>query len=193
MKIYTKTGDLGETSLFDGTRVSKDHLRVEAYGDVDELNACVGVVIAQINSNFSAGFDTFALDQTHALRLLLLEIQRRLFNVGAILADPKRRSPKQDKEAIRDQDVEALERAMDAWEAVLPPLHAFILPGGVQAAAHLHVARTVCRRAERRVMVLHHVEPVSADVIRYLNRLSDFLFVAARFVNFLETTVEETW
>lgn len=181
MKIYTKTGDTGETSLFDGTRVKKNHGRVEAYGNVDECNAYLGQAIALLGEEFSS------------LKTLLLSIQRRLFHLGAILADPQKKSPKQDKESIGEVDIELLEKAIDTWDAVLPPLRAFILPGGSPAGSILHVARTVCRRAERSILDLHDKEQLPEIVIKYMNRLSDFLFVAARFVNQQVNIPEERW
>lgn len=181
MKIYTKTGDSGETSLFDGARVPKCDARVEAYGTVDELNAAVGQAISLLPA------------QDEPTRELLTAIQRRLFNIGAILADPARKSPKKDKESVGDADIAPLEKAIDAWEAELPPLRAFILPGGSPAGAALHLARTVCRRAERLVTQLHRTDGIPPVVIQYLNRLSDFLFVAARFVNMKQGLSEETW
>ena len=181
MKIYTKTGDLGETSLFDGPRVPKCNLRVSAYGDVDECNAAIGCVVALLDKPFDA------------LRYQLFEIQRKLFNLGAILADPARKSPKQEKESIVETDIALMENAIDAWEATLPPLRAFILPGGSPAGGALHLARTICRRAERKVMQLHAQTPVPVVVIQYLNRLSDYLFVAARYVNHQSGFPEAVW
>jgi cob(I)alamin adenosyltransferase len=179
MKIYTKSGDTGETSLFDQTRVSKADARVEAYGEVDELNACLGVVRA-------AGVDA-------DLAALLEEIQRRLFALGARLADPAAKiAGRVDKAAIASPDVERLEHAIDRLEGELPELRRFILPGGSTAGALLHVARTVCRRAERRVVALgaDAVEPI---LIVYLNRLSDLLFVMGRAANRRAGMPETEW
>jgi cob(I)alamin adenosyltransferase len=169
VRIYTKTGDSGETSLFDNTRVSKADARVDAYGEVDELNAALGVAIAA-----GTGDDIAAELQS---------IQRELFALGARLADPSSRiAPRVNKAAITNADVERLEQAIDRLETEVPPLRRFILPGGTTAGALLHLARTVCRRAERRVVGLgtNAVEPL---VIVYLNRLSDLLFVMARVAN----------
>lgn len=167
MKIYTKTGDGGETGLFGGPRVAKNHPRVEAYGDVDELNAVLGVVRSEGVGQ--------SIDE------LLAAIQNRLFDLGAELAspDPDRTGTRR----ITAQQIAALEAAIDFHDAGLPPLKNFILPGGARPAALLHLARTVCRRAERRVVALGENEPVSAEIIIYLNRLSDLLFVLARCVN----------
>lgn len=164
MKIYTKTGDQGETSLFGGKRLPKNHIRIEAYGTVDELNSWIGLVR-----------DSTAAETT---RILLKEIQDRLFTIGSNLAsDPDKEMIVPD---IKEGDIERLERAMDAMNEDLPPLKNFILPGGDTAVSHCHVARCVCRRAERAVVALQQNEPVEAIVIRYLNRLSDYLFVLAR-------------
>jgi cob(I)alamin adenosyltransferase len=179
VKIYTKTGDAGETSLFDQTRVSKADARVDAYGEVDELNACLGAACAQgVDADLAASVEL---------------IQRDLFALGARLADPSSRiAARVSKATITPADVERLERLIDALEAGLPPLRRFILPGGSRAGALLHLARTVCRRAERRVVGLGPgaVEPI---LIVYLNRLSDLLFVMARTVNHRGAVPEAEW
>ena len=179
MKIYTKTGDSGETSLFDNTRVSKADARVDAYGEVDEVNACLGAARA-------AGVEA----ETSAL---IEALQRDLFALGARLADPSARiADRVTKAAIGDADVQRLEEAIDRLEATLPPLRRFILPGGSPAGALLHLARTVSRRAERRVIGLGAgaVDPV---LIIYLNRLSDLLFVMARAANSRAGIPETEW
>lgn len=179
MRIYTKTGDSGETSLFDKSRVSKSHPRVEAYGDVDELNACLGAARA-----VGAEAD---------LDAALEAIQRQLFAVGARLADPSARiSGRVEKAAVQAGDVERLEKWIDGFEQALPPLRKFILPGGSMCGAWLHLARTVCRRAERRVVSLGEgeVEPI---VVVYLNRLSDLLFVMARTASHRQGAPEAEW
>ncbi len=170
MKIYTKRGDQGETDLLGGGRVSKDCARVEAYGAVDELNACLG---------------RCAAESTHDdLREIIQEIQSLLFDLGGTLASPNaERRTKSSIPQPEDPDVERLEAHIDALEEELEPLKRFILPGGTRAAAALHQARTVCRRAERREIALHRVEPLSAVALRVLNRLSDLLFVMARVEN----------
>ncbi|HWN84130.1 MAG TPA: cob(I)yrinic acid a,c-diamide adenosyltransferase [Vicinamibacterales bacterium] len=179
MRIYTKTGDSGETSLFDKSRVAKSHPRVEAYGDVDELNACLGAARAA-----GAAGD---------LDPVLETMQRQLFAVGARLADPSARiASRVEKAVIQLADVERLEQWIDAFEAELPPLRRFILPGGSTCGAWLHLARTVCRRAERRVVGLGEgaVEPI---VVVYLNRLSDLLFVMARTASHRQGSPEAEW
>jgi cob(I)alamin adenosyltransferase len=182
VKIYTRGGDTGETSLHGGERVRKDALRVEAYGAVDETNAVIGLALAEL-----ADAD---------LRELLSEIQRRLFDVGGELATPDVEERARKGKAIPrvgDADVEALERAIDRLELDLPPLRNFILPGGTRAAGALHLARTVCRRAERALVRLAEREAVAPTLLRYLNRLSDFLFVVARAANRRAGVDEPIW
>jgi len=168
MKIYTKTGDDGTTSLFDGTRVPKNDLRVSAYGAVDELNAMLGIALS----------DKMDAD----LRDLLRAIQRALFALGAQLANPAKKKQKE-KADFPGKKVEVLEQAIDRLEGELEPLKTFILPGGSPFSARLHYARTVCRRAEREVVTLSKKETVAPILIVYLNRLSDLLFVIARAAN----------
>jgi cob(I)alamin adenosyltransferase len=175
LKIYTKTGDRGETGLFGGQRVPKDHARVEAYGDVDELNSVLGIVILQLHD---AGEAVLA----EALRA----VQSDLFTVGANLATPAPEDGGRESAhipALPEGRVEELEAWIDAAEGELEPLKSFVLPGGSSAAAYLHLARTVCRRAERRVVSLSHQAHVGAEWITYLNRLSDLLFTLARLAN----------
>jgi cob(I)alamin adenosyltransferase len=176
MKIYTKTGDGGETGLFGGQRVPKDSLRVHAYGTADECNAALGVARA-------AGLDT-------ALDVLLAQVQNQLFVVGADLATPgeSKHIPR-----VGEPEVAFLEQAIDALESELPPLRQFILPGGTPGAAQLHLARTICRRAERWVVSLAQAEAINPQVLVYLNRLSDFLFVAARAANARAGAADEPW
>jgi len=179
MKIYTKTGDTGETSLFDNTRVSKADARVDAYGEVDEVNACLGAARA-------AGVDG-------AMAALIESLQKDLFALGARLADPASRiAPRVEKAAITDASVQRLEQEIDRLEETLPPLRRFILPGGSASGALLHLSRTVCRRAERSVIALGAgaVDPL---IIIYLNRLSDLLFVMARAVNHRSGITETEW
>ncbi|HEY3279640.1 MAG TPA: cob(I)yrinic acid a,c-diamide adenosyltransferase [Gemmatimonadales bacterium] len=164
-RIYTKTGDEGETGLFGGDRVPKDHLRVAAYGEVDELNAAIG---------FAASLDPPSLDAA-----FLETIQRDLFTIGAELASP---DPSK-AQHVGQAQVGALEHMIDGHEAKLPPLKNFILPGGTAKGAAFHLARTVCRRAERTVVALARAQQINPDVVKYLNRLSDFLFVLARTAN----------
>jgi cob(I)alamin adenosyltransferase len=181
MKIYTRTGDAGETALFGGGRVSKDHPRVAAYGDVDELNSALGLVRA-----------TAPID---ALDGLLESIQRDLFAIGGHLAtpDPDTVAAALEKARLSPDRVTAFEHAIDAAEKELPPLRAFVLPAGTPKAAALHLARTVCRRAERHVVHLAAREPVPELFLTYLNRLSDLLFVLARLANHRAGTGDVTW
>ena len=167
MKIYTRTGDAGETALFGGGRVAKDHLRVEAYGSVDELNATLGLCTSS----------TVHED----VRAPLEEVQRALFSLGAYLATPEARHRSGPEPT--DEDAAGLEALIDRFEAELTPLERFVLPGGTSSAAAFHLARTVCRRAERCVVRLHREEAVAPAAIGYLNRLSDLLFVLARLEN----------
>ncbi len=176
MKIYTKTGDDGTTSLFGGKRVSKADLRIDTYGTVDELNSWVGVLRDQsIN---------------HSRKEILIEIQDRLFTIGSTLAtepgNTKMKIP-----LLAESDIEFLEMQMDKMELVLAPMRSFVLPGGNQAISFGHVTRTVCRRAERLAIALNRSEPVNELVIKYLNRLSDYLFVLCRTMTH-ELKAEET-
>jgi cob(I)alamin adenosyltransferase len=164
-KIYTKTGDKGMTSLVGGTRISKDHLKIETYGTVDELNSWIGVLRD--------------LPENIARKDIFKEIQDRLFTLGADLAA----EPEQTRKKIPDlfdADIELLEKEMDGMNDEIPPLRAFVLPGGHQSVSFAHVARTVCRRAERHVIRLSREEEVNPLIIKYLNRLSDYLFVVSR-------------
>ncbi len=180
MKIYTKGGDLGETGLVDGSRVRKDHLRVAAYGDLDELNSVLGITVAR--------------SRRRDLRALLIGIQRDLFALGAQLADPKHTiGERKQKAAVTEKHVAHIESEIDRREAALPPLRTFILPGGSPVGALLHLARTVCRRAERTIVTLAVREPVDARVIVYVNRLSDLLFVLARHENRRARKPETAW
>jgi cob(I)alamin adenosyltransferase len=166
-KIYTKSGDQGETSLFGGKRLPKDHLRIEAYGTIDELNACLGLVRDGVPK------------KNLPLRDFLKHTQDTLFTIGSNLAmDPEKPSPY--IQMIEKSEIEALETQIDAMEATLPALKNFILPGGHATVSFCHLARTVCRRAERNAVALQHTEVVSPLIIEYLNRLSDYLFVLSR-------------
>jgi cob(I)alamin adenosyltransferase len=180
MKIYTRRGDSGETDLLGSSRVSKHHPRVEAYGAVDELNAALGAC---------------ATASAHAdLRALLARIQGWLFDLGAYLASPDgKRREKGGVAEPRDADVVEIEKAIDTLEKELAPLKKFILPGGTPAAAAFHVARTVCRRAERCAVALHHEQALSEAALRLLNRLSDLLFVMARVENRRAGVADVEW
>ncbi|MDX5421408.1 MAG: cob(I)yrinic acid a,c-diamide adenosyltransferase [Hymenobacteraceae bacterium] len=178
MKIYTKTGDKGKTSLIGGTRVAKSHLRIEAYGTVDELNSYIGLVRDQeVNKN--------RLD-------ILKEIQDRLFTIGALLAtDPEKSKMKTPD--LHEEDIALLEGEIDKMTAEVPPLRAFVLPGGHPSVSFCHVARCVCRRAERLAIRLQEIAPVEDLVIKYLNRLSDYLFALCRKMTQELGAEEVTW
>ena len=177
-KIYTKTGDGGMTSLVGGKRVRKDCTRLEAYGMVDELNSCIGLLMSALT------------DETAIKRLT--ECQNVLFCIGAVLAT-EQEGKVAAMQAVASDDVAVLERQMDEWNAMLPGWRGFVLPGGVESAARAHVCRTVCRRAERRILALAQEAEVPEDIIRYVNRLSDFLFVLALRENFLSGKDEIIW
>jgi cob(I)alamin adenosyltransferase len=181
VKIYTKTGDAGDTGLFGGGRVAKDDPRVEAYGDVDELNAFLGVARA--------------VELMPRIDEVLVPLQRDLFAIGALLATPDRDRMAQQlqKARIDDRRIAELEQAIDDAESELEPLRAFVLPGGTPKAAALHVARTVCRRAERHIVRLQHDVEVPGIVVIYMNRLSDLLFTLARLANKRAGAGEVTW
>ena len=189
MKIYTRTGDEGTTALYGGERVAKDTARVEAYGTVDEANALLGVARAQLGS--LEGGD-LAPGEFTAFDALLARLQSTLFEVGADLATPESRYRK-NLVPVTEADVTGLETHIDRLEAGLPELRAFILPGGHPAAASLHYARTVVRRAERRTVELSHTEAINPQVTVYLNRLSDLLFVLARAVNAAAGMQDPEW
>jgi len=185
MKVYTKTGDGGTTALFGGTRVPKDHIRIESYGTVDELNSYIGLIRDQeINNHYKE---------------ILIEIQDRLFTIGAILATPPEKEVMKNGElrlkklGITEIDIELLENEIDAMEEILPQMTHFVLPGGHQTVSYCHIARCVCRRAERLVVHLSHNEPVAEIAIKYLNRLSDYLFVLARKLSFDLNADEVKW
>lgn len=181
MKIYTKTGDAGETGLFGGGRVSKTHPRVEAYGDVDELNAALALARS--------------IELMPRIDEVLVPLQRDLFAIGALLATPDREKMKKqlEKASIDERRIAELEHAIDDGDRELEPLKSFIVPGGTPKAAALHVARTVCRRAERRVIALAPAEEIPPIVVVYLNRLSDLLFTLARVANRRAGAGEVTW
>jgi len=172
MKIYTKTGDKGTTALFGGTRVPKHHIRIESYGTIDELNSHIGLIRDQ--------------DINQLYKNTLMHIQNRLFTVGAILATaPEKATLKSGKARlnipkISNEDIERLEKEMDSMEASLPQMTHFVLPGGHQTVSFCHIARTVCRRAERLASHLNDLEPFQPETMMYINRLSDYLFVLAR-------------
>ncbi|GHC60083.1 cob(I)yrinic acid a,c-diamide adenosyltransferase [Ulvibacter litoralis] len=185
MKIYTKTGDKGTTALFGGTRVPKHHIRIESYGTVDELNSHIGLIRDQ------------EIDARS--KEILIHIQDKLFTLGAILAtDPEKMVLKSGKERlnipkIEDEDIALLETEMDVMNDSLPPMTNFVLPGGHTTVSYCHIARCVCRRAERLATLLHEEEPTDERVLMYLNRLSDYLFVLARKLTYLLQAEEIKW
>lgn len=181
-KLYTRTGDQGHTSLVGGTRVSKTHVRLEAYGTVDELNACLGYLIAQLSEDE---------EERHRLQ----GIQHRLFALGAYLATDTDTVALSEVSRISDDSIIGLEQAIDRLDASVPPLTAFVLPGGSPDACICHICRTVCRRAERRILSLEEIEGIviEKNVKRYINRLSDYLFVLSRKLNKLSKNEEIKW
>lgn len=178
-KIYTKTGDNGTTGLLGGTRVKKHNIRLEAYGTVDELNAVIGLILS--------------VDISLNIQKMLMKIQHKLFNIGARLASDEKSKAFTAELAITNEDVELLEATIDRWEEDLPGLRNFILPGGIPAAAQCQVARTVCRRAERRILEFSEDNEIQPEIIYYMNRLSDLLFVLARKLNFDDGVDELIW
>lgn len=185
MKIYTKTGDKGTTALFGGTRVPKHHIRIESYGTIDELNSHIGLIRDQ--------------DIDEHQKQILIIIQDRLFTIGAILAtDPKKAILKSGKQRlnipkISDQDIALLEQEMDSMNEALPEMTHFVLPGGHQTVSFCHIARCVCRRAERLASHLNDLEPFQAETLMYINRLSDYLFVLARKLSYDLKAKEIKW
>lgn len=186
MKIYTRTGDKGKTGLYGGRRVAKDHIRVEAYGTIDELNSAIGVVLSEVRSEKSE------------VRKQLLKIQGDLFEVAAVLATPakvriKEKRVHKEFNAHLKKRVDQFEKLIDTLSSKLLALRSFILPGGSKEGAFLHVARSTCRRAERRIVSLSQKEHVDGAIIMYINRLSDLLFTMARFVNKQKQIPETPW
>jgi cob(I)alamin adenosyltransferase len=184
-RIYTKAGDGGDTRLVGGQKVRKDALRIEAYGTVDELSACIGIARTALTEQGAPA-------EADALARVLARIQNELFNLGSDLATlPADRHPRQP--VIEARHVAALEREIDAWNATLPELRSFVLPGGGIVAAYLHLARTVCRRAERHIVRLRDAEPIGEQTLPYVNRLSDALFVMSRHAARLYGESEPLW
>lgn len=179
IKIYTKTGDKGETSLIGGTRVPKHHIRIEAYGTVDELNSYIGLVRDLIT-------------EKHTHFKLLVEVQDRLFTMGSILAaDPEKNKMKLPE--LKESDIELLEKAIDEMDKILPPMKHFVLPGGHATISQVHIARCICRRAERNVLHLNELFPVNDLTFKYLNRLSDYLFTLSRQLALDYKAIETPW
>lgn len=185
MKIYTKTGDKGMTSLVGGKRVEKSSVRIEAYGTVDELNAHIGVLIAELTP-LDAPFISEEIE-------VMERIQNSLFNVGTHLATEAEEVEKIPSAMLPQGEVERIEQHIDTLSESLPPLRGFVLPGGTKAAALAHVCRTVCRRAERRVIALRKETEVAEEVVAYVNRLSDYFFLLSRKCNFIEGNNEKIW
>ena len=167
--VYTKTGDLGTTGLIGGTRVPKTHIRLEAYGTIDELNSNIGLLITYLNDERD--------------RTFLQKVQNKLFAVGSHLATDQEKVQLNKVSIIIPDDVEQIEHEIDAADEILPPLHSFVLPGGATGAAVAHICRTVCRRAERRILALAEQVEIASELLAYVNRLSDYLFVLSRKMN----------
>ncbi|MCB9217871.1 MAG: cob(I)yrinic acid a,c-diamide adenosyltransferase [Ignavibacteriales bacterium] len=178
MKIYTKTGDDGNTSLFGGERVKKNNLRIEAYGSIDELNASLGLVIANKASKETSEILEF--------------LQNTLFRIGAELATPENVKSNAIIE-ISSEEIEKLEKLIDKFDSNLPELKHFILPGGSISSSFLHFSRTICRRAERKIVELIEIEKINNNILIFINRLSDLLFILARYENFVSSTPEKEW
>ncbi len=178
MKIYTKKGDQGTTSLIGGTRVPKNHIKIEAYGTVDELNSWLGVLKDMTSQNFYINF--------------IENIQNQLFNIGSLLAEDKENS-KMKLPSIDENVIIAMENNIDHLDSILPALKNFILPGGNLGNSYAHVARCVCRRAERNVVELSHIEKIDPIILQFLNRLSDWLFVFARYLSYVDNSPETLW
>lgn len=179
VKIYTKTGDDGTTGLIGGSRIKKYDLRIEAYGTVDELNSWIGCLRPGVESE--------------KVKETLFEIQNKLFNIGSRLASDDKGESFTRQLSLEEKDIFSIEKAIDYMESGLPPLDFFILPGGDTLVAQCHIARTVCRRAERRITELAEVNTIDPDIVKYINRLSDFLFVLARFVAKEKNIPEDRW
>ena len=177
--IYTGTGDKGTTSLVGGQRVSKAHQRIESYGTIDELNSFIGLLISSLEEKMDQDF--------------LLFVQHKLFTIGSYLATDQTNTTLRIESQIADEDIQRLEHAIDEADAQLPPLKAFVIPGGARGSAVCHVCRTVCRRAERRILAMAEEHEVTENVSAFVNRLSDYLFVLARKMNILADTDEIYW
>ena len=186
MKIYTKAGDNGMTSLCDGSRLSKDNMRIEAYGTLDELNANIGLLLSMLQADSSKNIVTPVAKATN----LLIEIQENLFVIGGELARAEIKS----EDLISTQNlIRKVETNIDELSSQLPVQHHFVMPGGIIPAAQSHVCRTICRRAERRVVTLSHVTTLSPETLVFVNRLSDYFFILSRYLNYDSGTGEKTW
>ncbi|OGH22284.1 MAG: ATP:cob(I)alamin adenosyltransferase [Candidatus Levybacteria bacterium RIFCSPHIGHO2_12_FULL_38_12] len=194
VKVYTKTGDKGITSLFGGKRVPKFSLRIEAVGTVDELSSAIGVVIAEIQKSKgkSQTLPAGRQDYSSKVKKMLNQVQHDLFDIGASIANPNPKYPKETSEFL-EKRVQSFEKLIDKMAEVIPDFQCFILPGVGKTGSQLHVCRTIARRAERRIIELSENEKVTPDIIVYMNRLSDLLFTMARFINFKEKKKETIW
>lgn len=177
--VYTKTGDKGTTGLIGGTRVPKTHIRLEAYGTIDELNSNLGLLVTYLMDERDSDF--------------VLSVQNKLFSIGSHLATDQEKTQLYAVSVITTEDVEAIEHEIDAADALVPQLHSFIIPGGSAGSAVCHICRTVCRRAERRILALSESYTISPELLAYVNRLSDYLFVLSRKINFNEGKEEIFW
>ncbi len=178
--LYTRTGDNGTTSLVGGERVPKDSVRLESYGTIDELSSFIGAVLSDHSC-------------PNNVRTILLKVQNKLFNIGCYLATASTIDSPSALFGLTRQDIAEIENNIDALDAATPKIRAFVLPGGTMLAAHAHIARTVCRRAERRILTLQAEAPVDNLVLEYINRLSDMLFIMARYINHQAGVAEITW
>lgn len=183
MKLYTKTGDKGETGLFGGKRVRKDNARVEAYGDIDETNAAIGIARSYIHEGSSGSREALSYIDS-----VLEAVQNKLFAIGAILAGSDDLNY-----TVRESDIDFLEKSIDHVDESVPPIRAFILPFGTDLSARLHLARTISRRAERKIVALAAIDPIDPNILAYSNRLSDFLFSLARFANKAQDVPDTLW
>jgi len=183
MKLYTRTGDDGTTGLFGGGRVGKDHPRIEAYGTIDELNSCLGLAVAALPHD----------EAWEAYRQTLVGIQSRLFDIGADLATPEGSPVRERLAGIDESQIAEIEARIDEFSAAAPEIRNFVLPGGSEVASRLHLARTVCRRAERLIVAFGHGEPVGEEIVRFINRTSDLLFAMARAANHAAGVEDVPW
>ena len=191
-KVYTKTGDQGMTSLVGGIRIDKSSTRLEAYGTVDELSSQLGL-LASIVRNDSTSVANEKAAEMQGISELIERVQNTLFNVCSYLATDTSQTPVYESAQLHKEEIAVLEKEIDLITPTLPILHSFVLPGGTMAASQAHVCRTVCRRAERRIVALTHEAEINPDVLRYINRLSDYLFVLARKLNFIASEEEKIW
>lgn len=187
-KVYTKTGDQGMTSLVGGIRIDKSSTRLEAYGTVDELSSQLGLLASIVRNDSKSD-----KNELQDICELIERIQNTLFNVCSYLATDTSQTPVYESAQLHTEEISILENAIDQITPTLPVLHSFVLPGGTMAASQAHVCRTVCRRAERRIVALTREAEINPDVLRYINRLSDYLFVLARKLNFIASEEEKIW